>query len=117
MASSRIEIGGTLIHPEHASVEAFMEYALDNCEDGESPTFQPGDAQKVAEANRLNGVQPSTIQDVIREFRALGITLRTNDPQRRVRGVTDPMHGSNRFAGNAGGSGWSQITGFAGEEG
>ena len=94
------------IHPEHESTDAFLALALDN----DCYTFLPGDAQQIARATGR------PVAAVTAELRRLGLSLRLND-SRTVRGFTSNPHGSNRYAGNAGGGGGDCLTGFAGREG
>jgi hypothetical protein len=92
--------------PEFDTVDSFVQFLLD---DGRE-TFMPGEAQKVAVS------MGRSIPEVIEELKSWGFTVGTK-PRQNVRGFTSPFHGSNRFAGNCGGSGWEQIAGWAGRPG
>lgn len=96
--------------PEYQSVEAFVEFCLDD----ERETFSTADLQ------RLNHGTHRRLSELRRELEGYGLTFRPRAPERRVRGHTT---GSNdRYYGPGserahGGSGWEQIDRFAGEEG
>lgn len=89
------------------SVEAFRDYA----ERTGAKTFLPGDAQRIARATEM------TVRAVMEALRAAGLRVTTNASRANVRGYTAWDH--NLFAGNpgSGGTGWEQISGFAGKAG
>lgn len=94
--------------PEHASIEAFAQYMLD---DDRTVFTLPDVARVAAGAHVPNG-------DVIAELRAYGFTYKAP----RV-GVVEPRgfksNNNNRWQGNpgAGGGGGDSLTGFAGRAG
>ena len=99
------------ILPEHASIEAFVQFLMDD----ERDSFLPGEAQKVAEAMRCS------THEVIMELKGYGFKTRTNGVQTQaVRGFTSNPHGTPRFSGENSTfttPGGSNICGFAGREG
>jgi len=99
------------MEPELQSVEAFVEYLLEDERD--SFTFE--EATELAEALGLSVPTP-----VIRELKSYGLTMVPRTPEKRVRGFHSNNH--DRWYGPGacrthGGSGWEQITGIAGQEG
>lgn len=99
-----------MIDPEHESVEAFVEF----CMDDERETFTHNDLADLAYATK-------TCRAVIRkELEGYGLTLQKRVPAKRTRGFTTSSHdrwygpGSSKMHG---GSGWEQINGFAGQKG
>jgi hypothetical protein len=97
----------TTIHPEFASVSAFVEYLLDD----ERDEFTLREATEVALAT---GQRPLS---VVRELEGWGLTFVPPAAPKVVRGYRSNNH--NRWEGNpgAGGSGWEVISGFAGQTG
>jgi hypothetical protein len=96
--------------PEHRSVEAFVEFCLDD----EVDTFLPGDAQKIAQQTHR------PLPEIIEELKSFGLRVRLNIATQSVRGVTSNPNGAHPFSGaNAtfSTSGGSSISGFAGREG
>lgn len=97
--------------PELESVEAYVEYLLDD----ERESFAFEEAVELAEALGLTIPSP-----VIRELKDYGLSMTPRMPERKVRGFRSNSH--DRFYGpgsspSYGGSGWEQITGGAGQEG
>lgn len=96
--------------PEHASVESFIQFCLDD----ETDYFFPGDAQKIAQQTHR------PLGDVIEELKSYGLKVHLNTTMKIVRGVSSPLNGTHPFSGEnstfstAGGS---SIVGFAGREG
>jgi len=86
------------------------ELAEDIIDDGrESFTF--------AEADGLAETLKVTTAKVIRELKSYGLAYEGRPAEKRVRGFTTSSN--DRYFGNpcAGGSGWEQVTGFAGRAG
>ncbi len=92
--------------PEYASVEAFVQFCLDD----ERTTFLPGEAQRIAQALCVPTVE------VLAELRSWGLVAvlrpretgrgyRTSSMDRYYGPGSEPTHG---------GTGWEQINGFAG---
>ncbi len=101
----------TPVDPEHESVEAFVEFLLDN--DRTSFTFM--EAEQVA-----RGLGHSTPVYAIRAIREYGLQMETRVEPKSVRGFQTSSH--DRWYGPGacrthGGTGWEQITGFGGQEG
>lgn len=98
------------VFPEHASIEAFAEFLVDE----ERETFTFTEAETVAKAIEEH------VSVVIRELRTYGLAMVPREPERRVRGFQTSSHdrwygpGSSR---THGGSGHEQISGFGGQEG
>ena len=96
--------------PEYTSVEAFVEFCLDD----------ERDALTTADLQRLNHGTRRRLSELRRELESYGLVFQPRAPERRVRGCTT---GSNdRWYGPGaerthGGSGWEQINRFAGDEG
>lgn len=100
----------SIVEPEYASVESFVEFLLDD----DRTSFLPGEAQKVA-ANTKCG-----ISQIIVELKSFGLSVMTNNVQKETRGITSHSHGTHPFSGS--GStfttpGGSNIMGFAGRTG
>ena len=93
--------------PEMESIEMFAEYLADD--DRDSFTG--------AELQVLNASTHLPVKTIRRELESYGFTLAGRPKEKRIRTLGDNPH--NRWAGNpcAGGSGWSQIAGLAGQEG
>jgi len=70
-----------------------------------------------AEADELAETLGVLTAQVIRDLKAYGLTYDGRTTERKVRGFTTNSH--DRWNGNpcSGGSGWEQVTGFAGQEG
>ena len=97
--------------PELESVEAFVEFLVDN----EREDFTFSEAEVLAKA-----LGHSTPALVIRDLKGYGLKMTPREPAKRVRGFTTSSH--DRFFGPGsspmhGGSGWEQIAGFSGQEG
>jgi hypothetical protein len=92
---------------EYASVLDFVEYLLDD----DRTVFTHADLTALSE--RLH--QP--VRAIRAELEGWGLTLAYRAPERVVRGYT--AWDENRYQGNpgAGGTGYEQITGFAGRKG
>ena len=99
------------IAPEFQSVEAFVQF----CMDDEQITFVPGDAQKIA------AVMKRPITEIIAELKGYGLSLRMNHVQRSdVRGCTSNPNGTFPFSGansTYATPGGDSISGFAGRAG
>lgn len=98
------------VEPEFQSVEAFVEFLLDD----ERTAFLPGEAQKVAANTRVG------ISQIIEELKGFGLSIQTNHIQQPTRGINSHSHGTHPFSGS--GStfttpGGSNIMGFAGRTG
>jgi hypothetical protein len=97
--------------PDFTSVEEFVGYLLD--EDRFTFTFE--EAAGIAEA-----LGQSVPTYVIRELKGWGLTMVPREPEKRVRGFQTSSHDRWFGPGSSpthGGSGWEQITGFAGQKG
>ena len=98
------------VEPEFLSVEAFVEFLMDD----ERTSFLPGEAQKVAANTK------SRLSQIIDELKGFGLTIHTNVVQKETRGINSHSHGTHPFSGN--GSTFttpsgSNIMGFAGRIG
>ena len=100
----------TEVAPEHESVEAFVEF----CMDDEVDTFTHEDLGHIAFSTRQS-------RCVVRgELESYGLTMETRAFVKRIRTFSDNPHdrwygpGSEKMHG---GSGWEQISGFAGQKG
>lgn len=96
--------------PEYESIEAFVQYLMDE----ERTTFDHNDLGELA-----YGLQKSRCK-VRADLEGYGLTLAPRAVEKRVRGFTANPH--DRWYGpgacrSYGGSGWEQITGFAGQRG
>lgn len=96
--------------PEHASVEAFVEYLFDD----ECETFDHNDLALLGEfTHKRRG-------DLRRELESYGFKLAKRESEKSVRGFSANPHDRWYGPGSCrthGGSGWEQINGFGGEEG
>jgi len=90
-----------------ASVEAFVQTLLDNDRTG----FLPGEAQKLAIALHRS------LPEVIHEIKGYGLTVIINPRQPQGRGFTANDHNLYASLNCHGGSGWEQVSGFAGRNG
>ncbi len=83
--------------------------------DNERTSFTFAEAEALA-----NALGYSVATPVIRSLKAIGFSMDERKPERRVRTVSsnphDRWHGPGSCASH-GGSGWEQISGFAGQEG
>ncbi len=101
--------------PTPADLEAAaIEFACE-LEGDERKTFTFNEAENLALELGYALATP-----VIRALKALGLGMEERQPERRVRTVSSNSH--DRWSGPGsckthGGSGWEQITGFAGDEG
>ncbi len=96
--------------PEFESVEAFVEF----CMDDERDTFDHEDLGELA--FRLQRSR----NKVRSELESYGLKLAERPNEKRVRGFTANPHDRWYGPGSSpshGGSGWEQITGFAGQKG
>ena len=98
------------IDPEHESIEAFVEYMMDD----EREVFTHADVNQLAVATRTSN------HKVRAELETFGLRLARRERVQRVRGVTTSSH--DRYYGPGaekmhGGSGWEQINGWGGQEG
>lgn len=92
---------------DHASVEAFVEMCM--ADEAYSFTFE--DVCEIA-------VQARTSRNVvIKALEGYGLTYEGRPVERKVRGFTANCHDRWQASGNCGGSGWEQISGFAGRNG
>lgn len=97
------------VDPEHESIEAFVEYMMDD----ERETFTHADLNQLAAATQTSN------HKVRAELEGYGLRLARRANDKRVRGVTSNPH--DRWYGPGaerthGGSGWEQINGFGGQE-
>ncbi len=69
------------VEPEFASIEAFVQF----CMDDERDTFLPGEAQKVAAAIKRN------LPEVVAELKSYGLTPVTREVK-SVRGINSNNH-------------------------
>lgn len=97
------------VEPEFESVVAFVSFLLDE----DRTAFLPGEAQRVAASEHRS------LTKVMAELKSYGLTVALNR-HANVRGFTTSSH--DRFYGPGsekmhGGSGWEQVTGFAGQSG
>jgi hypothetical protein len=95
--------------PETESVEAFVQYLLDD--ERTSASFE--EAEEVAESMKVH------VAVVVRALKGYGVVV-NRETEKRVRGFRTSSH--DRYFGpgsspSHGGSGWEQITGFAGQKG
>ncbi len=100
-----------MVDPEFASVEAFVQYLLD--EEREEFTYE----EAAALAESLGHSTP-TLE--IRALKGYGLSMQPRESARRVRGVHTSSHDRWNGPGSSpthGGSGNEQITGFADQEG
>lgn len=98
------------VYPEHESVEAFVEFCIDD----ERGHFTTADLQA------LNQGTQERLSDLRRELEGYGLRFAPRAFRRRVRGFTSNPH--DRWYGRGadrtyGGSGHEQIQGWAGTEG
>ena len=96
--------------PEHESVEAFVQFLRDD----ERTTFDHRDLSVLNYATRRR------CGDLRKELEALGFVMILREPERDVRGFNTSSN--DRWWGKGsekchGGSGWEQISGFAGQKG
>lgn len=98
------------VAPEHVSIEAFVEFCIDD----EQETFTHEDLGELAYAMRMS-------RNVVRkELEGYGLSLAVRAVVKRKRGFT--TNSNDRFYGPGsekmhGGSGHEQIRGFAGQKG
>ena len=98
--------------PEFASVEAFAEFKYENDEE----TYSVAELQAlsknifIAEHPELDPdtiFAPQSIRERVKnELGSYGLKFIPRKVQKQTRGFTAPIHGSNRYAGNHGGSGF-----------
>lgn len=95
--------------PEHLSVEAFVQFLLDD----ERTSFFPGEAQAVAIATR------SDVKTVSEELQSYGLKVVTLSVQNVTRGFKSNPNGTHPFQENPTytTAGTSSIIGFAGSSG
>lgn len=96
--------------PEHETIEAFVEF----CMDDERESFTHEDLGELAYALKRSRSK------VRAELESYGLRLEARAPEKQVRGFTSNPH--DRWYGPGacrthGGSGWEQIQGFAGQKG
>ncbi len=99
--------------PEYATVEAFVQFCLDD----EKTTFTSGDAQRIAQNLWPTTPTDRTINTVIEQLKGWGLRLVNGERRANSRGFTANSHNRWTNGENAGGSGFEQINGFAGREG
>jgi hypothetical protein len=90
------------------SVEAFVQCLLDNGREG----FLPGEAQELSRA--LGRPLPEVMHELREGY---GLTVITNPRTPTPRGFTSNDHNLYASLGCHGGSGWEQVSGFAGRNG
>lgn len=95
------------MEPEYESIEAFVEYLLDD----DRVEYTHVDLVKLARSIR------QSTSKVRAELDSWGLTLKRREHEREVRGYSS--WDENRWAGNpcGGGTGYEQIAGFAGRKG
>ena len=98
------------VDPEHESVEAFVEYMIDD----EREVFDHADVDAIATATKTSH------HKVRVALEGFGLRLARRERVKHVRGVTTNSH--DRWYGPGaerthGGSGWEQINGFGGQDG
>lgn len=93
--------------PEHMTVEAFVEF----CMDDERTSFSPDDVTALCYSTHCRR------QDVRRELEGYGLVYTGRSEERAVRGFRSNPHDRWLAYPSHGGSGWEQIAGFAGREG
>jgi hypothetical protein len=94
--------------PENlTSVETFVQTLVDN----ERTGFMPGEAQKLAIALHRS------LPEIIKELKDYGLTVVVNQRQAQARGFNSNDHNLFASMNHHGGSGWEQVSGFAGQNG
>ena len=98
------------VDPEHESIEAFVEYMMDD----ERETFTHADVNQLAVATQTSNHK---VRAALEDF---GLRLALRENARRIRGFT--TNSNDRYYGPGsekmhGGSGWEQINGFGGQNG
>jgi hypothetical protein len=93
--------------PEHESVEAFVQFCLDD----DRSSFSPDDVTAICLSTHQRR------QDVRRELEGYGLSYSGMRQERTVRGFQSNSHDRWSAYPSHGGSGWEQIAGFAGREG
>jgi hypothetical protein len=102
-------VGDMSVSPEHTSVEMFVEYLIDD----ERETFDHNDLIFLGESTHRR-------RQVLRnELESYGFKLVKRESERVVRGFN--ANSNDRWCGPGscrtyGGSGWEQISGFAGDK-
>ena len=96
-----------MIPPEYETIEDFIEYMLDD----ERYHYTHQDLALLSESLKMSTGQVRSLLD------DWGLKLARRPRKKEVRGFNS--WDNNRWAGNpgAGGSGWEQISGFAGQKG
>lgn len=92
----------------YESINEFIEEKLGN--DETEFTFE--EAMEVA-----SDLGYSIATPVIREMKEYGFTMQERMPERRIRGINTNNHDRWTAYQSHGGSGWQQISGFAGDVG
>jgi len=95
------------ILPEHENVETFVEYLMAE----ERTMFSFSEADLVAQAMKV------ATYKVIEGLKSFGFTYEGRSEPKKVRGFTSNSHDRWQACRSHGGSGWEQITGFAGQKG
>jgi len=95
------------IFPEYRSIESFVEYCIDD----EREIFTTADMQQLNRATHLR------LQIIRKELERYGLKFVPRLPVKRVRGFTSNPHDRYSACPMYGGSGWEQISGWAGEKG
>lgn len=103
----RMEAIMTKVDPEHESIDAFVQYCIDD----EVETFTPKDVTLICMAVRRRR------KDVRVELEGYGLTYMPPGADPVVRGFKSNNHDRWSAYKSHGGSGWSQIIGFAGVNG
>ena len=108
------EVADLMSLPEYNSVQAFAEFKYENDES----TYSAAELQAVARNHFLKenprvtkkqlGFAPQAYRDFVKhELDGYGIKFIPQKAQKHVRGFGSPINGSNRFAGNHGGTGFT----------
>jgi len=109
------EVQEIMSQPEYSSVESLADFKFDNDETSFSVAEAHAIARNMTQKNERNYkvVEASDllVKDIINQLKSYGLSFVPLQPLKSVRGFTSPKNGSNRFAGNAGGSGFG-MEGF-----
>jgi hypothetical protein len=105
--------------PHMKSVEAFVEHKFDDDEETYTTLELQALSRNVYLSQPGHGIKksqlataPASVRDRVKEELAgFGLRFAPRAPIKHTRGFTSPFHGSNRFAGNHGGSGFEGIRG------
>lgn len=101
--------------PEFESIEAFVQYKYDD----EALEFTTTDLRALVASLLKQNPQGISQKEVKSELESYDLKFVPREPVKHVRGFGSPVHGSNRYAGNAAGSGIEQggLIGMGGGQG